>query len=398
MRQQQPSRLANRSPSRRRERAHVLRGCHRAGVAETVLDLRHERSRRPDQARRRMPQVVQPRRRQIHLPNQGRVPAAGPARVGQPPGVVADRARALYGCSSGVDVRVTVDRTPTARHADEIVATPRWPSGYGSASGARTRCPACQRHGAPSRTRLIGPRFRTTVAANQTMSDAPPEAAESPPVAAGVSGSGGGCPAMCDWRHVSARGATKPASCAVRRTGDHQRRIGARPGRRGDAATCRRPSTCSPGRRLHRDVTLIGQRRYILAVIEHATRRIRVLGMSATRDHRALGRGLGDPGREGSCDGPGRRNRQGQVPSPGRDAKFPVLFERIVADAGIVIVLTGARMPRMNSIIERRVQTCRPRSPGDARRVRPDQCQPTIFRVRGRKSARASFGQRGLPA
>jgi putative transposase len=42
-----------------------------------------------------------------------------------------------------------------------------------------------------------------------------------------------------------------------------------------------------------------------------------------------------------------------------RDAKFPALFDRILADTGIETVLTGVRMPRMNSIMERWVQTCR---------------------------------------
>jgi transposase InsO family protein len=41
-----------------------------------------------------------------------------------------------------------------------------------------------------------------------------------------------------------------------------------------------------------------------------------------------------------------------------RDAKFPALFDRILTDAGVTIVLTGVRMPRMNSIMERWVQTC----------------------------------------
>jgi hypothetical protein len=42
-----------------------------------------------------------------------------------------------------------------------------------------------------------------------------------------------------------------------------------------------------------------------------------------------------------------------------RDGKFPGLFDAVVADAGIEEVLTGARMPRMNAITERRVHTCR---------------------------------------
>lgn len=42
-----------------------------------------------------------------------------------------------------------------------------------------------------------------------------------------------------------------------------------------------------------------------------------------------------------------------------RDAKFPGLSDRILADAGIQIVLAEVRMPRMNSVMARWVQTCR---------------------------------------
>ncbi len=42
-----------------------------------------------------------------------------------------------------------------------------------------------------------------------------------------------------------------------------------------------------------------------------------------------------------------------------RDGKFPELFDAILADAGVEVVLTGVRMPRMNAIMERWVQTCR---------------------------------------
>lgn len=40
-----------------------------------------------------------------------------------------------------------------------------------------------------------------------------------------------------------------------------------------------------------------------------------------------------------------------------RDAKNPALFDALLADAGIETVLTGVRMPRMNSIMEPWVQT-----------------------------------------
>jgi transposase InsO family protein len=41
-----------------------------------------------------------------------------------------------------------------------------------------------------------------------------------------------------------------------------------------------------------------------------------------------------------------------------RDSKFPALFDQILAEAGIQVVLTGVRMPRMNAVMERWVQTC----------------------------------------
>jgi transposase InsO family protein len=42
-----------------------------------------------------------------------------------------------------------------------------------------------------------------------------------------------------------------------------------------------------------------------------------------------------------------------------RDGKYPALFDAVLADADIQVVLTGVRTPRMNAIMERWVQTCR---------------------------------------
>ena len=42
-----------------------------------------------------------------------------------------------------------------------------------------------------------------------------------------------------------------------------------------------------------------------------------------------------------------------------RDGKYPALFDTILADTGITVVLTGVRLPRMNAIMERWIQTCR---------------------------------------
>ena len=42
-----------------------------------------------------------------------------------------------------------------------------------------------------------------------------------------------------------------------------------------------------------------------------------------------------------------------------RDGKYPALFDTVLADAGIEIVLSGVRIPRMNAVMERWVRTCR---------------------------------------
>ena len=101
-------------------------------------------------------------------------------------------------------------------------------------------------------------------------------------------------------------------------------------------------------------VTLTGARMYVLAVIEHASRRIRILGATAhptaawvAQAAKNLVMDLEDAG----C--------RARFLIRDRDGKFPALFDAVLADAGIEVVLSGVRMPRMNSIMERWVQTCR---------------------------------------
>ena len=101
-------------------------------------------------------------------------------------------------------------------------------------------------------------------------------------------------------------------------------------------------------------VTLSGVRLHVFAVIEHASRRIRILGATAhpaaswvAQAARNLVMDLEDAG----C--------RAQFLIRDRDGKFPGLFGVILADAGIDVVLSGVRTPRMNSIMERWVQTCR---------------------------------------
>src|SRR6266566_1596683 len=89
-------------------------------------------------------------------------------------------------------------------------------------------------------------------------------------------------------------------------------------------------------------VTLSGARLHVLAVIEHASRRIRILGATAhppapwvAQAARNLVMDLEDA----SC--------RARYLIRDRDGKFPGPFDVILADAGIDVVLSGVRMPRM---------------------------------------------------
>ncbi|GAA1122678.1 integrase core domain-containing protein [Streptomyces javensis] len=100
--------------------------------------------------------------------------------------------------------------------------------------------------------------------------------------------------------------------------------------------------------------TLTGARVYVFAVIEHATRRIRILGATAhpTADWVVqLGRNLAM-----DLEDAGSKAR---FLIRDRDSRFTQAFDAVLADAGLQVVLSGNRMPRMNSIMERWIQTCR---------------------------------------
>ncbi|MEV5879410.1 integrase core domain-containing protein [Streptomyces sp. NPDC052101] len=101
-------------------------------------------------------------------------------------------------------------------------------------------------------------------------------------------------------------------------------------------------------------VTLTGARVYVFAVIEHASRRVRILGATAhpsaswvAQAAKNLVMDLEDAG----C--------RARFLIRDRDGKFPALFDEVLKDAGIAVVLSGVRMPRMNSVMKRWVQTCR---------------------------------------
>ncbi|MEU1569086.1 integrase core domain-containing protein [Streptomyces mirabilis] len=99
--------------------------------------------------------------------------------------------------------------------------------------------------------------------------------------------------------------------------------------------------------------TLTGARLYVFAVIEHATRRIRVLGATA----HPTAAWVVQSGRNLVMDLEDARARA-KFMIRDRDSKFTTAFDAVLADAGIEVVLSGVRMPRMNSIMERWVQTC----------------------------------------
>jgi putative transposase len=100
--------------------------------------------------------------------------------------------------------------------------------------------------------------------------------------------------------------------------------------------------------------TLAGARLYVFAVIEHTTRRIRILGATAhpTGDWVVqLGRNLVMDLEDAGA--------KAKFLIRDRDAKYTAAFDAVLHDAGLRIVLTGIRIPRMNSIMERWIQTCR---------------------------------------
>jgi putative transposase len=101
-------------------------------------------------------------------------------------------------------------------------------------------------------------------------------------------------------------------------------------------------------------ITLTGARMYVLAVIEHASRRVRILGATThptaawvAQAARNLVMDLEDAG----C--------RVRYLIHDRDGKYPALFDTILAKGGIQVVLTGVRVPRMNALMERWVRTCR---------------------------------------
>jgi transposase InsO family protein len=95
-------------------------------------------------------------------------------------------------------------------------------------------------------------------------------------------------------------------------------------------------------------VTLSGSRMFVLAVIEHRTRRIRILGATA----HPCASWVVQAAKNLVMDLEDARCRA-RFLIRDRDVKFSGLFDTVLADAGIEVMLSGIRIPRMNSIMER---------------------------------------------
>ena len=90
---------------------------------------------------------------------------------------------------------------------------------------------------------------------------------------------------------------------------------------------------------------LDGTQAYVLAVIEHATRRIRVLGVTL----HPTGEWTAQQARNLLMD-LGERTRQAKFMIRDRGSNFTTTFNAVLADAGIRTVLCNVRTPRMNAI------------------------------------------------
>jgi putative transposase len=99
---------------------------------------------------------------------------------------------------------------------------------------------------------------------------------------------------------------------------------------------------------------LDGTEAYVLAVIEHATQRIRIPGVTlhptgewTTQQARNLLMDLGE------------QTHRVKFMIRDRGANFTGAFDAVLADAGIRTVLCNVRTPRMNAIAERWIGGCR---------------------------------------
>ena len=99
---------------------------------------------------------------------------------------------------------------------------------------------------------------------------------------------------------------------------------------------------------------LDGTQAYVLAVIEHATRRIRILGVTL----HPTGEWTAQQARNLVMD-LGEQAHRVKFMIRDRGSNFATAFDAVLAGAGIRAVLCNVRTPRMNAIAERWIGGCR---------------------------------------
>ncbi|MGW1503371.1 integrase core domain-containing protein [Streptomyces mirabilis] len=99
--------------------------------------------------------------------------------------------------------------------------------------------------------------------------------------------------------------------------------------------------------------TLSGATPTVLAVIEHATRRVRILGATA---HPTADWGT-QVARYRAIDVQDTRAKIKYLIRD-RDVRYPSGLDAVLADEGIEVARTGVRMPRTNAITERSIRSC----------------------------------------
>ena len=99
---------------------------------------------------------------------------------------------------------------------------------------------------------------------------------------------------------------------------------------------------------------LDGTQAYVLAVIEHATRRIRILGVTV----HPTGEWTAQQARNLVMD-LGEQAHRVKFMIRDRGSNYTAAFDAVLADAGIRTVLCNVRTPRINAIAERWIGGCR---------------------------------------
>jgi len=99
---------------------------------------------------------------------------------------------------------------------------------------------------------------------------------------------------------------------------------------------------------------LNGTQAYVLAVVEHATRRIRILGVTL----HPTGEWTAQQARNLMMDLSEQAHRA-KFMIRDRGSNYTAAFDAVLADAGIRTVLCNVQTPRMNAIAERWIGGCR---------------------------------------